>query len=1070
MKTRSLLKNSLSVQVDFAKSPLSPVVSPIQSALSSLSSLSMQRSFYNSIDGEEVSTLSPLVVIKGETGSYEILPTITLSLAAELEEQTGLAVVFKLGQSTAKFIGSGNGNAYDLQLGRHQKTGQYVGIKQTNGAKKIALFPDETVIQSRLSGLPHLMLLTDSILEKKLDRLVLYQIMPLTPMENGKQLANYLSNIHDKPFKQEILWHAAKSILTGLDAMHQKRIAHNHFKPDNFVINRDNDVFVRDFCCATPVDEKARAIGLLNGDSRYFSPERFAAYKEESHDFDAKANDAWSVGLTLLELNVGIIPNKEDWNREDVNLHPFLQEVKAGSYAALVKGLLTVDPAKRLTLSEALGYSALATYPTSSVWLVHFRQSLQTLQWQNRLYYPTEEPQVLTSAQQLPLPHFPAYINRPELEEAIITALLDDKSDSAITACVGVIGKTELFTYLVHEAAIQEHFSRIFLFRAADDADQLQLQYQGFAQELGLIDAKTTWKVTLSLVLSWFESQATPWLIIFDHADAPHILREFLPQKGGKILVSSLSNDWGKANKVEVNTLTPETVFTLLQKSLPEQREKITVDEANRLGEMIGYFPLAFTQAIALIHQEKWSISDYLKKHAMEQVQLLQSDSLLLDKKLPASLVTLYAMQFKRLEAAYPVALELLFYSTLIAPNAMPLALFHRTLKTSYEIKDAAIQALLKYGIWQKDQDSNTVHIHPLVQQVVRRGWTEEEWVKHFNIIVKETTDYYWLKENVLMRSYSDLPAGHIIEKEEKRQKNLQPHLKALLDIGDSREVLLNTIPMANLLSCRGIFYHKSGDYHAAKASYERALVLQETYYGKGHVELAKTLMNLGNACYALRKVQTAKKMYERALMLQDAYDERDPVQLPKILINLGNAYYVLREVNIAKEMYEQALRLQEAHYGKEHVALAITLSNLGNTYYSLGMVMTAKEYYEQVLALEKTHYGKDHVALAPTFECLGNAYYALREVEIAKVMYERALKLKESHYGKENGILAKTLVNLGNACQDLGEVEIAKKMYERALPLYEEHYGKEHEESKDCRKILLDFGNKQPFSTPSTR
>src|SRR5690606_28732822 len=124
------------------------------------------------------------------------------------------------------------------------------------------------------------------------------------------------------------------------------------------VIDKQGGVSIIDFGCSASVDKKGQIKGTSKGDRRYMSPERYKLFnKGKRTGFDGVASDSWSIGLILLELATGMVEDKEDIlknNPKEYLSNPFLARATKGSYAALVKGLLAVDPDSRLSVEEAV--------------------------------------------------------------------------------------------------------------------------------------------------------------------------------------------------------------------------------------------------------------------------------------------------------------------------------------------------------------------------------------------------------------------------------------------------------------------------------------------------------------------------------------------------------------------------------------------------------------------------------------------------------------------------------------------------------------------------------------------
>lgn len=141
-----------------------------------------------------------------------------------------------------------------------------------------------------------------------------------------------------------------QQIVNGLECCHHHLICHRDLKPENILLDADRRIKIADFGMATQM----RAGSLLEtscGSPHYASPEVIMGVK-----YDGRAADVWSCGVILYALLSGKLPFDDD------NIRRLLDKVKAGSFSLpaylhrdvkdLISRMLTVDPAKRITIPE----------------------------------------------------------------------------------------------------------------------------------------------------------------------------------------------------------------------------------------------------------------------------------------------------------------------------------------------------------------------------------------------------------------------------------------------------------------------------------------------------------------------------------------------------------------------------------------------------------------------------------------------------------------------------------------------------------------------------------------------
>jgi NB-ARC domain len=88
------------------------------------------------------------------------------------------------------------------------------------------------------------------------------------------------------------------------------------------------------------------------------------------------------------------------------------------------------------------------------------------------------------------------------------------------------------------------------------------------------------------------------WLLVFDNADQPEKIRQFVPGGPGHVLVTSRNRAWAEVvDTVDVDVFSRAESLEFLSRRVPE----IDAADAGRLAEELGDLPLALDQAAALL-------------------------------------------------------------------------------------------------------------------------------------------------------------------------------------------------------------------------------------------------------------------------------------------------------------------------------------------------------------------------------------------------------------------------------------------------------------------------------------
>jgi Tetratricopeptide repeat len=159
------------------------------------------------------------------------------------------------------------------------------------------------------------------------------------------------------------------------------------------------------------------------------------------------------------------------------------------------------------------------------------------------------------------------------------------------------------------------------------------------------------------------------WLLVFDNAEDPRTLHEFLPEGPGQVLITSRNPAWhGIAEVVGVREFTRPESITLLHRLAPD----LTAVEADRVTEAVGDLPLAVEQAGSLLADTGLAVDKYLRLLAERARDVLDHDP---GGTYPRSVAASWAVAFDRLAADDPTALDLLTVVAWCGPEPVPLSL-----------------------------------------------------------------------------------------------------------------------------------------------------------------------------------------------------------------------------------------------------------------------------------------------------------------------------------------------------------------------------------------------------------
>jgi tetratricopeptide (TPR) repeat protein len=522
-------------------------------------------------------------------------------------------------------------------------------------------------------------------------------------------------------------------------------------------------------------------------------------------------------------------------------------------------------------------------------------------------------------------------------------------------------------------------------------------------------------------VREWLE-QATGWLLVFDNANAPEELANYLPNVGnGHAIITSRYHDWSEiCENLDVPAFSDEVGAQVLI------RRTGSADEATArtISRFVGGLALALDHVGAYVKRSGCSLADYLAK--LKSTGIAAFKSAKAPNAYHSTVLNTWTVAMQQ-AGETPGAHEVLELCAYLAPDDIPRELLmSHAADESFDL-DAAIAALRDYSLLETG--NGTVSVHRLVQAVIRDALAPDYARQAVEAALSLVRSAYPFDSD----DYRFWP----------RCKVLDAHVVAVAAYAEALGVEIARC--AYLLNQYALYRGAIADYAGKKAALERALRIDEAVYGPEHPEVAICVSNLGSALYYLGDYAGAKVALERALRISEAALGQEHPYVATDLSNLGNVLRDLGDYAGAKAALERALRIDEAALGQEHPNVAIRLSNLGNVLRDLGEYAAAKVALERAVIIFEAALGPEHPHVATSLSNLGNTLNALGDCIGAKAALERAVRINEATLGPEHPDVAIRLSNLGSALRALGDYAGAKAALERALRISEAALSPDH-------------------------
>jgi serine/threonine-protein kinase Chk2 len=256
----------------------------------------------------------------------------------------------------------GTGNFSTVKVGVHRETGRKYAVKIIDKTKFLGQPQFKKSVKEEidiLTKIQHPSVI--SIKEVFESKLRLYMILEL--VEGGELFDHIVSNHRlAEPECRDLFG----QMLDAVRYLHSQGIVHRDLKPENLLLARGRNgklrIKISDFGLSKMVGER-RLMQTLCGTPQYLAPE--VIVHSRNHKGYSAEVDMWSLGVILYIMLSGSQPFHDNGSQ------PALFElIRKGRYSFpdrpwaeisdaakdLVRGMLNVDPTKRLTTDQALAH------------------------------------------------------------------------------------------------------------------------------------------------------------------------------------------------------------------------------------------------------------------------------------------------------------------------------------------------------------------------------------------------------------------------------------------------------------------------------------------------------------------------------------------------------------------------------------------------------------------------------------------------------------------------------------------------------------------------------------------
>jgi tetratricopeptide (TPR) repeat protein len=630
--------------------------------------------------------------------------------------------------------------------------------------------------------------------------------------------------------------------------------------------------------------------------------------------------------------------------------------------------------------------------------------------------------------------HNPRFTGRDELLRDVRSRLrAGEKTVVQALQGMGGVGKTQVAIEYAHR------FARTYdlaWWVASEQPALIGDQFAALADELDCVGADGGTKRIQAAVLRELR-QRDGWLLVFDNAEDPEDLREWLPSGNGHVLITSRTPGWGDiATSVEIDVLARAESVAILRERVPGLGEA----EADQLAERLGDLPLAMAQAAGFMAESGTTAARYLtllETRTREAMGEGRPRSYLM------SLAAATSLSADQLAGEDPAAAELANLCAFLAPEPIP----QEMLTSAAAELPAALASLAADPLaWGRTLtqlghvalariDQGQLQMHRLTQAILRDTLTPDQ--------AAETRDR---TEAILAASDPGDPANPATWP---RWAPLMPHLLAADLAGTGNPELRST-------ACNACWYLLArGDAHSC---HDLASLLYQRWLGRLGADDPDTLMMASYLAWALEDLgdyRAARDLGEDTLVRRRrVLGEGHPSTLVTAS-NLVATLAKLGDLEAARNLAEDTLERSRRALGEDDSRTLLTATNLAAVLQDLGQAQAALELGEDVLGRRRRVLGEDYPNTLVSAGTVAASLRAVGALQAAQHLGEDTLSRMRRVLGDDHPITLAMARDLVVTLRALGEKRDAQNLAEDTLRRMRLVLGEDHPDALAAARTL---------------
>ncbi|KAJ3446603.1 atp/gtp-binding protein-related [Anaeramoeba flamelloides] len=335
---------------------------------------------------------------------------------------------------------------------------------------------------------------------------------------------------------------------------------------------------------------------------------------------------------------------------------------------------------------------------------------------------------------------------------------------------------------------------------------------------------------------------------------------------------------------------------------------KKELEDAEKIHELLGGFPLALKQKIEYIKKRKKSMKEFITDFNKDKMEIFPNKIFLwTGNKYNKTLLTVCNLNLRKLEEKNPNAIKLLNYFSYLSPDnisidtlmmIMGIKIFHEENKNwnGEKMENGNRKKKKK----KKRGNGNGNRKHKQIKKgkgEKKQNGNENNIIYRSNSIIFDHINNYYLKND----NYESL---------------LGYFKKTLLKLNRKYQKMEH-YRISRILEKIGLIYLKRRDFEKAEMFFDYCLKINKQLYSDGlHYENAKIMHFKGKIYFEKFCLKKSEECFNISLMWNKSiYTNEVHPEIVKNLYNIGKIYYYKKEYKKSLEFFKLCLKKNETMY-----------------------------------------------------------------------------------------------------------------------------------------------------------